>query len=78
MIGTTPGGHDDMITDGEDGLLVPPGDVSALAAAMQRLIDDPGGRERMGELARARAARFTAERVVPEFEALYRELVAAA
>jgi glycosyltransferase involved in cell wall biosynthesis len=77
VIGTTPGGHDDMITHGEDGLLVAAGDVPALSAAMRRLIDDPAARERMGERGRARAARFTAERVVPEFEALYRELVAA-
>ncbi len=40
-IGTTPGGHEDMIEDGETGFLVPGGDAEALAAAMARLIDDP-------------------------------------
>ena len=41
VIGTTPGGHTDMIVDGVTGLLVPPGDVDALRAAMQTLLDDP-------------------------------------
>lgn len=75
VIGTTPGGHDDMITSGEDGLLVPPGDRAALRDAMQVLVDDPALREAMGERGRARAARFTAERIVPEFEALYRDVL---
>ena len=42
VIGTTPGGHEDMIDDGETGFLVPGGDSEALATAMARLIDDAG------------------------------------
>ena len=73
MIGTKPGGHEDMIEDGESGLLVPAGDSAALAAAMARLIDDPQLRERLGRAALARALLFTPERVVPELERLYYE-----
>jgi len=51
VIGTRPGGHEDMIDDGVNGLLVPAGDSAALAAAMRRLIDDGEGRERMAEAA---------------------------
>jgi glycosyltransferase involved in cell wall biosynthesis/GT2 family glycosyltransferase len=40
VIGTRPGGHEDMIEDGENGLLIPAGDANALAAAMALLIDD--------------------------------------
>lgn len=71
VIGTTPGGHADMITHGETGLLVPAGDVPALSDAMQRLIDDRELRERMGRAARPAAERFKAAAVMPDFEGLY-------
>jgi glycosyltransferase involved in cell wall biosynthesis len=40
-IGTAAGGVGEIITDGESGLLVPPQDPAAMAAAIARLIDDP-------------------------------------
>ena len=76
VIGTTPGGHTDMIVDGETGFLVPPGDVAALVAAMQRLIAQPELRERMGRAGRERSALFTASVVLPQFERVYSQLVA--
>jgi glycosyltransferase involved in cell wall biosynthesis len=76
VIGTQPGGHTDMIVDGENGLLVPRGDVGALARAMQRLISDPELRDRLGEAALTRAGQFTAERALPRIEQLYRHLIA--
>jgi glycosyltransferase involved in cell wall biosynthesis len=76
MIGTRPGGQEDMIEHGETGLLVPGGDIDALAEAMARLIADPGLRERIGVKARARARAFTPEVVVPQFEKLYYDTVA--
>jgi glycosyltransferase involved in cell wall biosynthesis len=75
MIGTTPGGHTDMIVDSETGLLMPGGDVAALASAMQRLIDDPTQREAFGKAGQARAARFTAASAIPQFEAVYAQLI---
>lgn len=77
VIGTVPGGHADMIVDGETGYLVRRGGVEELQAAMARLIDDPALRERMGEAARERAELFTADVAVPQFEALYRASIAA-
>lgn len=71
VVGTTPGGHIDMIEHEHTGLLVPPGDVPALVAAMQRLIDDREFREQLGRRAVERAADFTAEAVVPRFESFY-------
>jgi glycosyltransferase involved in cell wall biosynthesis len=76
VIGTTPGGHTDMIVDGETGFLVPSGQVEALAGAMQSLISQPDLRQRFGQAGRARATLFTAEVVVPQFEQLYQQLVA--
>ena len=71
VIGTKPGGLQDLIHDGETGLLVPRGDVEALAGAMRRLLADQPLRERLGAAAREHAHQFSAERMVPRFEALY-------
>lgn len=71
VVGTRPGGHVDMIEEGKTGMLLPSGDVQALADAMRRLLSAPQLRERMGEAGRLRAASFTSEVVVPEIEQLY-------
>jgi glycosyltransferase involved in cell wall biosynthesis len=75
VIGTAPGGHTDMIVDGLTGLLVPRHDVDALAAAMQRLIEDSSLRGRLGAEARLRARDFTAAASIPRLEALYARLL---
>lgn len=50
-----PTGPAEMITDGHDGLLVPPKDVAGLTAALRKLIEDEALRRRMGERALATA-----------------------
>lgn len=77
VIGTTPGGHRDMIGDEECGLLVPLNDAEALAGAMRRLIEDVPLRTRHERAAPARAEAFTEDAVIPRFECLYREVLAA-
>ena len=58
--------------DGESGLTVPPADPAALAAAVNRLLDDAALRETMGGAARARVEReFSQEAMVRRFLALY-------
>lgn len=74
VIGTSPGGHTDMIVDGKTGLLVKAGDTESLADAMQRLIEDANLRERLGRAAKERAGLFKARVNVPRFEELYRRL----
>ena len=46
----------DMVRDGETGLLVDPDDPEAIGAAVERLLDDPGERARLGTAARRRVA----------------------
>ena len=77
VIGTRPGGHEDVIEDGATGLLVEQGSVPALATAMQRLLEDHALRSRLGESARAAAGRFALENVVTQFEALYQDAMRA-
>jgi glycosyltransferase involved in cell wall biosynthesis len=56
VIGTRLGGTPELVADGVEGMLVSPGDVSALAAAMRRIQVDEGLSLRMGEAAKERAA----------------------
>jgi glycosyltransferase involved in cell wall biosynthesis len=76
VIGTRPGGHEDSIQHEVSGLLVPRGDVVSLAAAMQRLLDDPALRERLGRGAAERATAFAVDTVIGRFESLYHQVVA--
>jgi glycosyltransferase involved in cell wall biosynthesis len=55
VVASAVGGLLDLVVDGETGLLVPPGDVGALRAALERLLADAELRRRLGSAARARA-----------------------
>ena len=54
IVATTVGGNGESITDGIDGLLVPPADSVALADALRKLLSDRSLRERLGQNARNR------------------------
>lgn len=70
------GGIPELIQHGRNGLLVPAGDVAALAGAIERLLADEPLAASLGAAARATiATRYSFERMVASFEALYlREL----
>jgi glycosyltransferase involved in cell wall biosynthesis len=74
VIASRIGGLSDVIIDGENGFLVPPGDAVALKQAMERLLDDAELRARMGQGALRRAQDFRASAVVPRIESIYRAL----
>ena len=68
------GGMVDMVDDGETGFLFPPGDADALAAALRRLLIEPGLRQQMGEASKQKVVAFQAKTVVPRIEAVYRQV----
>jgi len=72
VVASAVGGLLDLVIDGETGLLVPPGDVERLRAALQHLLDDAESRGRMGGAARARARELLSwERVTSATLAAY-------
>ncbi|HEX6424587.1 MAG TPA: glycosyltransferase [Acidimicrobiales bacterium] len=75
-VATSVGGIPEVISDGEDGLLVPAGSPDALAAALTKLLDDDDLRTAIGERARARAATFDLVQAVRRTEEVYRRVCA--
>jgi glycosyltransferase involved in cell wall biosynthesis len=75
IVATNVGGIPGVIEDGVQGVLVPPRDVEALAAAVTDLLRDPQRRARFGAAARERQQReFTVDATVRRVEELYAEL----
>jgi glycosyltransferase involved in cell wall biosynthesis len=76
VVATRVGGVPDVVREGEDGFLVDPGDVDALAERLARLARDPELRERLGAAGRARVIpRYSVERLVDDVDRLYRSLL---
>ncbi len=72
VVATAVSGHLDVVRDGENGLLVPPRDPDRLAAAIERVLDDPALRARLGGLARQTVeAWYTWRHVAERLEACY-------
>jgi glycosyltransferase involved in cell wall biosynthesis len=72
---TAVGGNAEVVTDGVDGVLVPPGSPDELAGAYVRLARDAGERARLGEAAAVRAEAFDIARTARVLEGRYRSLV---
>ena len=72
VVATTVGAAPQMVEDGVDGLLVPPGDPDALAGALARLLEDADLRHTMGGRAADHArSRYSMPGVVSQIEARY-------
>lgn len=69
-------GPEEIIRDGENGLLVPVEDPGSLAMAIDRLLGDATLRERMGGAARDSARRYDAPGIVRQFEEMISGVVA--
>ncbi|HEV3282541.1 MAG TPA: glycosyltransferase family 4 protein [Acidimicrobiales bacterium] len=75
IVATSVGGVPQVITDGENGLLVPPGDPGRLVDALARLSADPELRYRLGRQAMAGSAEFDVARASHEIEDIYLRLL---
>jgi glycosyltransferase involved in cell wall biosynthesis len=72
IVASRVGGIPEVVADDETGLLVPPRDHQALAAAIVRLLTTPGLQQRLGEAGLARVReRFSLERMLRETVAVY-------
>ena len=75
VVASAVGGIPEVVSDGETGLLVPPGDPAALAVALNALIDDPARAAAMGRAGRERAiAEFGWQAIAAQTAALYAQL----
>jgi glycosyltransferase involved in cell wall biosynthesis len=75
IVATTAGGIPEIVQDEVNGLLVPPRDHHALAAAIVRVLKDRDLRQRMGDAGFARVSeRFTVERMVEQTAGAYANL----
>ena len=77
VIATDAGGVPEILAGSDGGMVVPPGDVERLAAAICEVLGDPARAEAMAQRGRARAAeRFTIERTARDVEAIYTTVLA--
>lgn len=78
VVGTRTGGMPEIVSEGSEGFLVPPGDPDALADAMYRIATDRSLRDRMAEAARVKALTdFDESRCFAQYIDLYAELARA-
>lgn len=75
IVTTSVGGNPELITHGENGLLVRSGDCKALAEAIQALLIDTPLRTRMAESARTSAERFSVSALIESTSALLKKNV---
>jgi glycosyltransferase involved in cell wall biosynthesis len=70
VIATRTGGVAEVVTDGENGLLVEPGDAPAFAAAVRRYLDDPELQARLRAAAKPSVAAYGADAVYSQLESI--------
>jgi len=77
VVATDMGGVPDVLTDGVDGVVVPPEDPDSLASAIRSLVDRPDRRTELAAAARARAEELGEVQVAARLDAIYQELARA-
>lgn len=68
-------GPRDIIRPGENGLIVPEGDVSSLADAMKRLMEDPGTLARMSAAAPDISETYAETVIMQQWERLFNDII---
>ena len=77
VIASAIAGYSDVVSDGVDGLLVPPGDPQRLAEELQRVHYEPERLQAMGEAARRSAQRYAWPRIADQVTAVYERAIEA-
>jgi N-acetyl-alpha-D-glucosaminyl L-malate synthase BshA len=75
VVASAAGGIPEVVKDGETGFLAPVGDVAGMAERALRILKNPAEHERVKRNAAARAVEFSADRVVPLYEKVYRDVL---
>jgi phosphatidylinositol alpha-mannosyltransferase len=75
VIASAIAGYSDVVSDGVDGLLVPPGDPQRLAEELQRVHHEPDRLRAMGEAARRSAQRYAWPRVADQVTEVYERAI---
>ncbi|MEK7165035.1 MAG: glycosyltransferase family 4 protein [Patescibacteria group bacterium] len=70
IVATNVGGIPEIIKDGQTGLLVPPKNPEKLAAAIGRLIDDPGLRNKLATNARKKVKKYSLSKMLAQYQEL--------
>ena len=76
VVAARTGGLPELIVDGVDGILEPVGSVEAMARRAVDVLRDPARHSQMREAARTRAATFSSDKIVPQYEAYYQHVLA--
>jgi glycogen synthase len=74
VIATARGGPPEFVRDGVDGRIVDPFDTSALAAALDELLADPGARQAMGEAGSSHVVEFAWPEIAEQYQEVYRRV----
>jgi N-acetyl-alpha-D-glucosaminyl L-malate synthase BshA len=75
VVASRAGGLPEVVDDGVNGILEPVGSVEAMGRRAVELLRDPARHTAMREAAIAKACEFSADRIVPMYESLYREVL---
>jgi glycosyltransferase involved in cell wall biosynthesis len=75
IVATRVGGIPDVLADGTEGMLVPPGDVAALADAVATLVGDPDRAWRLGRAAKERVAELGPDTIAKRLDLVYQEVI---
>ena len=73
VVATSVGGVPEVVRDGENGLLVPPGRPAELAEAIRRVLEEPGLRARLAAAAKPSVAALSSDAIYARLEALLAE-----
>ena len=77
IVATRAGGLPEVVDDGINGILEPVGSVEAMGRRAVELLRDAARHQSMREAAITKAREFSADRIVPLYEAAYRDVTRA-